>query len=186
MSILKRVIIYCFFGFLFSNSVFAQNPLDISFELQAYPTGLQPGLQISKGFKDKNAMHLRVGYNWVRHGDAGVHEDERGGGFGFTFGYRRFLKSDFQGLFMGVRNDFWFNTLDWADHIDKPEEEKGTAEIIVVQPTAQLGYLWNFGANWIFSPTISWGYEINLGEDEGEDVGEGMIMLLGIELGKRF
>lgn len=172
--------------FIFSTNVIAQNPLDISIEFQVYPTGLQPGLQVSKGFQEKNAVHLRVGYNWVRHGDAGVHEDERGGGFGFTLGYRRFFKSDFQGLFVGVRNDFWFNTLDWKDNIEKPEEAKGTAKIIVVQPTAQIGYLWQLGTNWTFSPTASWGYEINLGEDEGEDVGEGMIMLLGIEFGKRF
>lgn len=172
--------------FLFSLLVFSQNPLDISVEYQTYPTGQMPGLQISKGFNEKNAVHLRVGYNRVRHGDAGVHDDERGGGWGFTLGYRRYFKEDFQGFLVGVRNDFWFNNLDWKDNIGEEEEIKGTAEIIVIQPTAQVGYSWKFGSDWIFSPTASLGYEINLGEGEGEDVGEGMIMLIGIEFGKRF
>ena len=158
---------------------------DLSFEFQAYPTGLIPGIQIERGFADKNTIHLRVGYQYIRHRDLGVHEDERGNGFGFTLGYKRYLKENFQGWFLGVRNDIWFNELDWKDNIDLPNEISGTSNITVVQPTAEAGYLFKLGENGFLVPTIAFGVEINV-RTEGADVGEGAILLLGFEIGQRF
>jgi hypothetical protein len=41
------------------------------------------------------------------------------------------------------------------------------------------------GDNWIFTPGIAFGVEINV-KTEGEPVGEGAIILVGLMLGKRF
>ena len=175
--------------FLLTNTLFSQEAakpiFDINLEFQAYPTGLMPGIRFEKGFGWKNAVSLRLGYNVVRHGNAGVKDDETGGGFGFSLGYKRYLKSDYQKWFLGIRNDIWFNKVDWIDNLGTADESKGTAEIMVVQPTIEAGYLFQFGKDLIFSPTLAFGYEINVKEDGG-DVGEGAIMLIGLNLGKRF
>ncbi|KAA3631875.1 MAG: hypothetical protein DWQ02_15740 [Bacteroidetes bacterium] len=158
-------------------------PLDITFEFQAYPTGLIPGLRIEKGFGDKNAAHLRLAANLFDHRDLGVQDEERGNGFGFTVGYKRYFKSDFKGLSLGLRNDIWFNTVDWVDN-SSLGGITGTTKIVVVQPTAELGYLLEFGNNWVFTPALGFGYEINVKTD-GVPTGEGAILLLGFSVGKR-
>ncbi len=158
---------------------------DVSMEIQAYPTGIIPGLRLEKGFAEKHAVHLRLGYNWVRHRDLGEHDDERGDGYGFTLGYKYYFGSDFQRFFLGARNDIWWNTIDWKDNIDTPMEVSGQTDITVVQPTLEAGYLFAFGENWLFTPAIGFGYEVNV-KTEGQPTGEGAILLLGISLGRRF
>ncbi len=168
-------------GFQFS---FAQ-VTDLSFEFQAYPTGLIPGLRIEKSFGTKNTLHLRLGYQFIDHRDLGVHQNEEGSGYGFTLGYNRFLKEDFTGWHFGIRSDLWFNTIDWESSIGTAAVPFGTSEITVVQPTAQLGYLFKVKESWFFTPTISLGFEVNVKTD-GEPTGEGAILLLGVNAGKRF
>lgn len=171
-----------FILFLFVGNAFAQ-PLDIDLEFQVYPTGLIPGLRIEQGFGDKNAVHLRLGANLFDHRDLGVQDEERGKGFGFTVGYKRYLKSDFKGLSLGLRNDVWFNTVDWVDN-SSLGGITGTTKIVVVQPTAELAYLMKFGNNWVFTPALGFGYEVNVKTD-GAPTGEGAILLLGLSVGKR-
>ena len=179
----KTYLLYSLF-LLIPTFVIAQ-PLDLSFEFQAYPTGLIPGIQIEKGFGAKDAVHLRLGYQHIRHGDWGVQEDERGNGYGFSLGYKHYLKEGFAGWFWGLRNDFWWNTLDWKNNIGELNEIGGTSEIIVIQPTAMAGYLFELGKTGFFTPTIAFGFEVNV-ETEGEEMGQGAILLLGFEIGKRF
>lgn len=158
---------------------------DVSLEFQAYPTGLIPGVRFAYLFQEKNAVHTRLGYNWVRHGDAGVQEDERGDGFGFTIGYNRFFSENYRNWMLGVRNDLWFNTLDWKNNIGTPLEAAGTSEIIVLQPTLEGGYRLAWGDDWFFTPTVAFGTEINI-KTTGAPVGEGLILLAGISIGKTF
>ncbi len=160
----------------------AQNtPFDISFEFQAYPTGLIPGIRLEKGFGEKNAAHLRFGYQVIDHRDLGKHDDETGSGWGFTLGYHRYFKGGYQGFFLGARNDFWFNSMEW----EMNDGTSGKTDIVVVQPTAQAGWVFLFGEKWLLSPTLSFGYEINV-KTEGEATGEGAIILLGLNFGRRF
>lgn len=159
---------------------------DIGLEIQAYPTGVIPGIHLEWGLSEKDGLLTRIGYNLVRHRDLGKHEDERGGGFGFTLGYRRYFKANRNGLFIGAKNDVWFNKIDWKDNIGQPNEVNGQTDITVLQPTAELGYVLNLGQNdWIFVPSVAFGAEINV-KTEGAAVGEGAILLIGFTLGKRF
>lgn len=158
---------------------------DLDFEFQAYPTGLIPGIKLEKGFSNHHAVGLRFGYQIIRHRDLGVHDDERGNGYGFTLGYKYYFKEGFKGLSLGVRNDIWFNELDWRDDPLVGGSIMGTSKITVVQPTAEATYLIPFGESWIFSPSIAFGFEVNV-KTEGEPVGEGAILLIGLNLGKRF
>jgi hypothetical protein len=164
----------------------AQNSvLDVDFEFQVYPTGLIPGLRIEKGFAAKNAVHLRLGYQIIDHRDLGVQDDETGTGYGFTLGYKRYFKEGFKGWHLGVRNDIWFNQIDWKSNPDTPNEITGTTDIVVVQPTAELGYLWKLSEDWIISPSLAFGWEVNV-QTEGEETGQGSILLFGLNIGKRF
>ena len=182
-----RITFLLLFIISFYSSATAQTDgtLDIGLEVQAYPTGIISGLRIEKGFAGKHALHLRLGYNWIRHRDLGVHEDERGAGYGFTLGYKRYFSSDFQGWFLGLRSDVWWNKLDWKDNIDSATEVRGETNITVIQPTLKAGYSFLLANDWFFSPTLAFGYEVNV-QTDGASVGEGAIVLLGIGIGKRF
>ena len=177
-------LIACLF-FAVTRSVAQESPLDICPEFQLYPTGMLPGLRVEKGIRGSHALSLRVGYNVVRHGSAGEHDSERGGGPGFSLGYKHYFSDGFRGWFAGVKNDFWFNTIDWQDDPSLPDYLFGPTTIPVVQPTAEVGFLFKFGQNWIFAPTLAFGFEINV-KTKGEPTGEGAIFLAGLQFGKRF
>jgi hypothetical protein len=107
------------------------------------PAGLIPCIRLERGFAEKNAAHLRLGYQVIDHGDQGEHDDETGHGYGFTLGYKRFLKKGFKGVHLGLRNDVWFNKINWEHNVYAPiEPTSGTTKIIVVQPTLEAG--WTF------------------------------------------
>ena len=83
----------------------AFSQLEVGLELQAYPTGFIPGIHIEYGLTSQSALQGRLGYNIVRHRDLGEHDDERGGGFGGTLGYRYYFKPERKGLVIGLRCD---------------------------------------------------------------------------------
>lgn len=161
----------------------AQAPVfDLGLELQAYPTGLLPGLRAERGFGGKQAVHLRIGANLVDHRDLGKHDDETGSGLGFSLGYKRYFREGYQGPFAGARSDVWFNEIDWVN-LDAPST--GTTKITVLQPTAELGWLFALGKKLYLAPSLAFGFEINV-KTEGEPTGEGAIFLLGFHGGYRF
>ncbi|MBT8190065.1 MAG: hypothetical protein HKN67_03730 [Saprospiraceae bacterium] len=165
-------------GFLFS-PVFLNGQTDISFEFQAYPTGLIPGISIDKSISSRSDIYLRAGYNWIRHRDLGKHEDERGSGVGGSIGYKKYFKDGRAGWRIGIKNDFWWNSIDWTEG-----NQNGNTKITVVQPTAELAYVIRKNEI-VISPSIAFGYELNI-KTEGEETGEGAILLVGVQLGKSF
>ena len=157
----------------------------LNFEFQAYPTGLIPGLRLEKGFAEKNALHLRLGYQFIDHRDLGKHDDESGNGWGFTLGYKRYFRDNFEGFHLGLRNDFWWNQIDWQQQSAGGALAMGTSDILVVQPTAEAGWLFRPGDHFLLTPSVAFGFEINV-KTEGEPTGEGLILLLGLQAGYRF
>jgi len=159
---------------------------DLGLEIQAYPTGVLSGVRADFGFGERQALHVRLGYNLVRHRDLGEHEDERGGGFGFSLGYKRYFSADFRRWFLGLRSDLWFNDVDWKDNIGMLNEVSGNTKITVLQPTLEGGFAFEFGeGQWFFTPSLAFGYEINV-KTEGAEVGQGAILLAGFSIGRRF
>ncbi len=154
--------------------------VELGLEFQQYPTGSIPGARLGLFLSDQHSIELRLGYNIVYHGDAGVHELEEGGGFGFSPGYQYYFNTAERGLFLGGRVDFWFNTVDWKDNIGLANEITGTTEIMVVQPTLISGYRIPIGQQLNLTPTLAVGAEINTMQ-EGEDVGQGAILLVGFQ-----
>jgi hypothetical protein len=172
-------------SFLFLGGLFSLQAQEIGLTHQQYPTGTIPGATFTLPVGNQNALQLRVGYNIVYHGDAGVHENEEGGGLGFSPAWLHSFKEDRSGLYIGGRLDIWFNGIDWADNIGAANEVNGMTDIVVVQPTAILGYRLNLGDKFVLTPELAVGAEINAIQD-GEDVGQGAILLMGITLARRF
>ena len=88
------------------------------------------------------------------------------------------------GWFAGLRSDLWFNDIDWKDNIGGPLELSGHTDIVVLQPTLEGGYRFSLGEDWYVSPSLAFGFEINI-VSKGADVGQGAIVLVGIGIGKR-
>lgn len=160
-------------------------------DVQAYPTGAIFGLHVYtlrlKTERFGCGVLLKGGYNLVRHRGLGVHDDERGGGFGFAVAYH--IKYQFkklptnQGFLLRVKNDLWWNAIDWKDNIGQANEQSGTTHILVVQPTIELGYIFLF-PKWSLTPTVAVGREFNT-KQRGADVGQGAILLLGLSFSGR-
>lgn len=158
--------------------------MGIGFEAQKYPAGHIIGGRIDLHMGDFNTLNLRVGYNFARHQDFGVHQDEKGGGWGATLGYRHYTSPDRDKWFIGFRTDLWFNTIDWKDFIGMPEEVNGTTKITVLQPVVEGGYAFLLGDNIVVAPSLAFGWEWNI-QIKGADVGEGAILLGGVHVGFR-
>ena len=175
---------YLLISFLLSISVAIAQPsanlIEIGLVFQQYPTGSIPGARLGLFLSEQHSIELRLGYNIVYHGDAGVHELEEGGGFGFSPGYQYHFNTSERGFFLGSRVDFWFNTVDWKDNIGMANEINGTTKIMVVQPTLIAGHRIPLGQQLNLTPTLAFGVEINTMQ-EGADVGQGAILLAGIQ-----
>jgi len=179
---MKKIIFPLLF-LLFTSIVFGQSSWDVGLEFQAYPTGILPGLRLEKNFAERHALHLRIGANIFDHRNWGKHFKETGSGYGFSLGYKRYFQPHHERWFMGLRNDIWFNKVDWKKDIGLPPLS-GTTTITVIQPTMEAGY--TFVKNkFYFSPSLAFGLEINT-NTVGEPTGEGAIVLVGLHTGMRF
>lgn len=171
-----------------SSHVFAQDKQhqykDVGLEIQQYPTGFLYGLKLELGIKSHHAIDFRLGYNSLDHQDFGVHDSEIGGGFGGSIGYRYYFNSLPKGFFLGVRTDLWFNEIDWED-IENMDTVLGNTSVIVLQPTGMIGYSFLFKDHFVLTPTLALGAEINI-KTKGEPVGEGAIVLWGLNFLYRF
>jgi len=160
----------------------SKRPNSLSIEFQQYPAGSIPQLMIELGLTKKSAMNVRIGYNIVRHGDLGKHDDERGGGAGLSIGFRKYLKEAGNGFLYGIRSDIWFNSVDWTNNSPMIS---GNTKVTVLQPSANLGYQFKLSEDLSITPTVSLGAEINVSTN-GDPVGEGAIGLVGIEVSYHF
>lgn len=173
--------------FLVSLSTFAQTSAGI--ETQVYPAGIIPGIRFDLGISEHLNLISKVGYNVTNRRDWGKHDREEGGGLGLSLGLERsgFLAEK---LFISIRADLWFMEIDWEENeticpIVAPCIEvatPGQTNITVLQPTIGLGYMLPISEKYFVKPSLSFGYEINV-ETDGEPVGEGAILLAGIQVG---
>ena len=169
---------------LMSLSLYAQNGdtsadkgLELGIEIQAYPTGIIPGIRLEKYLNSNASLNFRLGYQLIDHRDLGVQENEEGSGFGASVAYRRFFNSNHKGLSLALRTDLWFNTIDWTNGT-----LEGVTDITVVQPTLMGEYAFQVSPSMVITPSLSFGWEWNVSTD-GEPTGEGAILLIGCSFG---
>lgn len=155
-------------------------------EVQVYPAGVQFAAFSMWEVNSTDAVTARVGWNETDRRDFGDHDDETGGGPGFSGGWRRYFGEDHSGWMLGARTDVWFLDIDWVDRPGGAGERRGNTDVVVLQPTVLGGYRWNLGVSgWALELTAAGGTEINV-STSGEDVGEGAIGLLGFHLTRSF
>lgn len=149
---------------------------------QAYPAGIIGNAVYTFPSATNHALSLYAGFNATDRRDWGKHDDETGSGVGAGLGWRYFFKGAPAGFFTGARADLWFLQIDWV----RDPRETGVTDITVLQPTAQLGYAFApVYSPWLFDLSVSLGAEINV-QTDGEPVGEGAILLVGVGVGYRF
>ncbi len=182
---------------LFPVSLVGQN--SISIETRAYPAGIIPGIRADIQLTKNSSITTQAAYNFTNRRDWGKHDNEEGGGPGFGIGYT------YSGIFtenlnLTIRSDFWSMNIDWEDFRHEPcppdqicpqtldavpRRVTGNSSIVVFQPTIGAEYKIKLPNKLHFKPSLSFGYEINI-KTEGEDVGEGAILLAGFSLGYGF
>lgn len=173
---------------LFSSESLAQNDpfyMDAGISVQQYPTGFLLGGKAEVGIAKRHAIDVRFGYNLLDHRGFGVHDEEKGGGFSFTPGYKFYFKQSNTRFFLGARTDVWFNSVNWKDFVNGNLNASGTTDIVVLQPTVIAGYNAKLPKNWLIAPTLAVGAEFNV-ITKGAPVGEGLILLWGIDIHHRF
>ena len=127
-----------------------------------------------------SALYTRIGINVFDHRDLGVQAEETGSGYGLSLGYKRYFNDHQDAWRLGIKNDIWFNSVDW----ENDASSMGTTDIVVVQPTVEVSYVFNKGA-FMIVPSLAFGLEWNVKTD-GEPTGEGPIGLLGVMICKNF
>ena len=168
--------------FFASFQAHSQSSKYIELETQWYPAGYQFMLSGEYGFTGKDALHVKLGYNLALRKDFSPYNDlEEGGGFGFSLGYRHYLFGDSNnGVYAGVRTDMWWLSIDWEDAT--ATSNTGTTKITVFQPTAEIGYLYQFSDSPLaIGANAAAGYEINI-ITNGDPVGQGAMGLLGVRI----
>lgn len=182
---MKRTTLILFTFIIFLSSIHSQtigySTVDVGGEFQWYPQGHITGLHIAYNSKYHQAVHLRIGYNKTDRDDWGKHEEEKGGGWGGTIGYRYYFRPFPHKFFIGVRTDLWRLNINWSD---SNPLASGVSKTWVVQPTIELGYLFFVNDQGFITPTISNGYMMNI-KTNGAETGNGFITLLGISAGIR-
>ena len=152
----------------------------LGFEAQLYPSGAIFAARGSIRLGDSDMLLGYAGYNLAERGDNGEHANEEGGGPGVGAAWRHYLGEYRSGWHFGVRADVWFMHIDWTD-----PNARGQTTITVLQPTAQGGYTFHMGEDWILDVTASLGAEINV-KETGDPVGQGAIFLIGVGTEYRF
>ena len=145
-------------------------PAQVSVSAQAYPAGF---IATGAVVWDLGDLELQpgVGYNITDRRDFGVHENEEGSGPGLN---ATLIRRVGRRAFVGVRADLWRLAIEWRD-----PGASGRARVTVFQPVALSGLRFPISSEVSFKSFIAFGAEINIASD-GEEVGEGAILLFGI------
>lgn len=182
MNALRFLILACAMGALCSPKAFAASDC-ARLELRAYPTGQLTGV----GWESDIPLlgsHYRgsatVLYNRARRGDSGVHQDERGNGYGGGLAVDRYFSPDQLGWYVGVRAEVFSLRIAYRDSIGNANIA-GSSRVTVVQPTLNAGHAFDLGNRQRLQLSLGLGAEINA-RTRGAKVGSGAIGLVGVSL----
>jgi len=179
-----HLVLVVFFCSASSIHAYAQNKIQIGIEHDVYPAGKIPGLIVGTTGMYKYTWNYRVAVNLARRKDySGLNDDERGWGPGVSIGLRYYPNMRKTGWFGGLRSDLWYMSINWIDHSEPID--RGVTKIWVVQPTFELGYVFELNENWNLGLAFTNGVEVNV-ITKGEEVGQGWITLGAVRLTRKF
>lgn len=159
-------------------------PLGTGVFFQVYPEGFIPGLKGAIELTFSDVVILYTGLNFSDRGSWALQDNEKGHGIGFGLAWHHYWVPRRQGWFFGARTDLWFLDIDWKT--DSRPVRSGTTEVTVLQPTAQIGHTWMLLENRVaFNAMASLGFKLNV-HTSGRPVRQGVAMLAGISMSRRF
>jgi len=173
------VILFCFIITAHSQ-IEGYKTIDVGGEFQWYPKGYIYAIHLGYNFPVHHSVQLRLGYNKSNWKEKGIHDNEEGGGPGFSMGYRYYFLVRPHGFFLGARADLWKLTIDWREGT-----MNGKSKLWALQPAAELGYMFLINDMFFISPSIAAGVQTNI-KTEGQAVGDGSVILVGISTGWKF
>ncbi len=177
MNVKTGMLFVCLLNFMHTNSqsiTCHKGRVDVGFETQIYPAGILPTITANYFFVDNLALRIRTGANFANRRDYSPYNDnEVAEGYGASAGlvsYFPYKKGHFTA---GFTTDIWKMWTDWKDDLNTSNPTAGSTYTLVLQPWADVGYLYNFSNTRLnLGLTLGFGKEINI-VTKGEKVGEG-------------
>ncbi len=185
----KQLALFLLISLFITSALFAQqlehskslHERQIGVEVQWYPAGWIIGPVFNYFIAPKHILNFRAGVNIIdRHDWSGLNDSEKGTGYGGSIGYRYLFTPKKSSFFAGARVDLWSTNIKWENKTGTPQATSGTTNILVLQPSAEIGYWIRFKrSDWSMVLAGGVGQEINI-ETDGREVGQGGMWLLGI------
>lgn len=156
--------------------------MDLGVSVQVYPAGIIPTLNLEHYLTERSSLVYRLGANIVDRQDFSDENDqERGAGFGGSFGYRKHFPLKKGRIIAGLQMDIWNLWIDWENDRNRLNRTSGTTYTLVLQPWLETGYFFNLkNTSSQIGITGGFGREINAVVD-GKDVEQGWIASVAVQ-----
>ena len=184
----KLVILSLPMIFFFSSSysqTAAKEPISkrmVGVSVQLYPAGIITTLNLEDYLTERSSLVYRLGANIVDRQDfSDENDEEKGEGFGGSFGYRKHFPLKKGKIIAGLNMDIWNLWIDWKNDKNSSNMTSGTTYTLVVQPWLEAGYFFNLkNSSSQIGITSGFGREINAISD-GKDVAQGWIASVSVQ-----
>ncbi|MGB5820806.1 MAG: hypothetical protein WBG90_15070 [Saonia sp.] len=155
---------------------------DFGLSVQLYPAGIIPTVNAEYYLSQKESLVFRLGGNFTDRQDfSDENDEEEGGGFGGSLGYRKHFPLKKGKIIAGLNTDIWNLWIDWRDVMNAPNAITGTTYILVLQPWLEAGYFFNIkNSSSQIGITAGFGREINV-ITNGDDVAQDFIASISLQ-----
>lgn len=136
---------------------------NLGLSVQVYPAGIIPTVNLEQYLTKRSSLVYRLGANIVDRQDFSTENDEeKGGGFGASIGYRIHYPLQNGEIIAGINMDVWNLWIDWRDKLPFQNMTSGTTYTLVLQPWLETGYFFHLkNSNSKIGITTGFGREIN-------------------------
>lgn len=168
--------------FLYVSNSYSQNVTDedsinktnFGLSAQFYPAGIIATLNAEHYIEENSSLIFRLGGNFVDRKDfSDENDNEKGSGFGGSFGYRKHFPLKKGRIVLGLNIDAWNLWINWKNNIGEVNAASGTTYTLVLQPWLESGYFFNLkNSSSKIGITAGFGREINAitnGKDVEQD-----------------
>jgi hypothetical protein len=128
---------------LFSYSQTNTNPEKTFFGVssQFYPAGIIATINAEHFISENTSLVYRLGGNFVDRQDfSSENDNEKGAGFGGSFGFRKHFPLKKGNIIAGLNIDAWNLWIDWKNDMGLLNQTYGTTYTLVLQPWIEAGY----------------------------------------------
>ena len=156
--------------------------IDYGVSVQVYPAGIIPTVNAELYRNDSYSWLFRIGANLTDRRDfSDFHDEEKGGGFGGSVGYRKhFPLANKDKIIIGLNTDLWNLWINYKDDVGEPIETSGRTYIFVLQPWLEAGYFFSLKNTSKLGVTVGFGREFNV-ITRGEEVEQDLIGSISLQ-----